>query len=338
MSDAEENVAAVVDEAGTIHLPARSIPLPAFLSPEAKRLLSFAHAPRTVYPPLHDREAWRVFIAEHNERSKPMFEAMLERALDRASVESTSMNGVTVEVGTPNNRRGDRVWVNVHGGSLVNGAGITARTFAGMLAAQWGNVIYAVDYRVPPDHPYPAAIDDVVAVYRSVLEDHPAENIVVNGMSSGGNTASAAVLKARDLGLPLPGALVLETPEIDLTESGDSFHTLRDLDPMLGQGLPETIALYADGHDLAHPYLSPLFADFGRGFPPTYIQSGTRDIFLSNAVRLHRALRNAEIDAELHVWDGALHVGFGIAGIPVDAPESAEMQTEQARFLNKHVP
>jgi epsilon-lactone hydrolase len=156
------------------------------------------------------------------------------------------------------------------------------------------------------------------------------EHLAIAGGSAGGNLAAAATLKIRDLGLPMPAAVLLTTPEVDLTESGDSFATNRHLDAVLKRGLPEANALYAGKHDLAHPYLSPLFGDFSRGFPPTFLQAGTRDLFLSNAVRMHRALRRAGVEAELHIWEGMPHGGFG------GAPEDAEVQQEMYLFLNKH--
>jgi acetyl esterase/lipase len=125
----------------------------------------------------------------------------------------------------------------------------------------------------------------------------------------------------------LPAAVGLFTPEVDLTESGDTFHTNRDIDVVLRGGLPEMNLLYANGADLAHPYLSPIFADFTKGFPPTFIQTGTRDLFLSNSVRIHRALRKAGIDAELHVGEAMPHGGFG------NAPEDRELRDEFRRFL-----
>jgi acetyl esterase/lipase len=184
---------------------------------------------------------------------------------------------------------------------------------------------------MPPDHLYPAALDDCIAVYRALLEVRAPERIVVGGGSAGGNLAAALMLRAHDEGLPLPAALVLLTPEADLTESGDSFHTNLGIDPVLQTSLGESIGLYAGEHDLTHPYLSPLFGDL-TPFPPTFVQGGTRDLFLSNSVRMHRKLRAAGVEAELHVWEGMPHGGF------FGAPEDAEIGAELRRFLAKHVP
>ena len=119
--------------------------------------------------------------------------------------------------------------------------------------------------------------------------------------------------------------LILGTPEIDLTESGDSFHTNAGVDPNLRSLIPVNL-LYADGRDLAHPYLSPLFGDLA-GFPPTILISGTRDLYLSNTVRMHRKLRAAGVPAELHLIEAGAHTGFP------GAPEGAEIDRELVDFI-----
>jgi acetyl esterase/lipase len=155
------------------------------------------------------------------------------------------------------------------------------------------------------------------------------EKIVVGGASAGGNLAAALMLKARAEGLPMPACLLLITPEVDLTESGDTFDTNEGVDYVLVNRLSDSIALYANGHDLTDPLLSPLFGDVSQ-FPPTFLQAGTRDLFLSNTVRLHRKLRAANVDAELHVWEAMPHGGF------FGAPEDAEVGIEVRKFLAKH--
>ena len=122
------------------------------------------------------------------------------------------------------------------------------------------------------------------------------------------------------------------TPEVDLTEAGDTFRTNELLDVNLKRAMPECNALYAAGHALTDPYVSPLFADFARGFPPTLIQSGTRDLFLSNSVLMHRKLRRAGIEAELHVWEAMPHGGFGFGPVP----ENDEIGQEVRRFIARH--
>ena len=212
------------------------------------------------------------------------------------------------------------------------GNGDCCRAMGMTALARAGVRMWAVDYRMPPDHPYPASLDDCVTIYRSLLRNHRPEEIIVGGASAGGNLAAALILRARDEGLPLPAAAVLLTPEVDLTESGDSFRTNLGVDNVLGS-LMSTNLLYASGHDLAHPYLSPLFGDFTEGFPPTFLATGTRDLFLSNTVRMHRSLRAAGVPAELHVLEAAPHGGFFGT-----SPEDRELVQEARRFVDDQWP
>ena len=130
----------------------------------------------------------------------------------------------------------------------------------------------------------------------------------------------------------MPAAVVLNTGAFDLTQSGDTYETNMGLDNIFTSRSAPVIELYAGGHDLRHPYISPLFADL-TGFPPAIITSGTRDVLLSDNVRMHRALRAAGVEAELHVWEAVGHGGFLGA-----APEDADKAREIRRFVNQHWP
>lgn len=319
-----------------VWIEARLVPFPASVSPQARRLMaSFVGpdgrptAPGQMEPPLDDHAAW----AEARARVEGMISQSMGPAREaiRAATETRTIDGVVVHVATPPGAEADpRIYLDIHGGALVYGGGEACRLEAGVLADRYGARCVAVDYRLAPEHPYPAGLDDCVAVYRALLRDHAPQQIIVGGASAGGNLAAALVLRARDEGLPLPAALVLLTPELDLTESGDSFETNQGLDVVLVRRLTHTIRAYAAGQDLAHPYLSPLFGDFAGGFPPTFLQAGTRDMFLSNAARMQRALRRAGVAVELHVFEGMPHGGF------MGAPEDAELAAEAARFVAAH--
>jgi acetyl esterase/lipase len=307
-------------------LAARRVPYPAALSEAARAMLAMPRPAGRVYPALEDRDGWRRLIETSNEASAQMSARFAARL--KAEVSPRNLGGVQTYVAAP---RGERllsdltVVFDIHGGALLYGGGeANVRFSTAAIALRTGRIAYGVDYRVPPDGPYPAALDDCVAAYRALLQEIPAGQIVVSGTSAGGNLAAALLLRARDEGLPMPAGALLLTPELDLTESGDTFDTLMGLDVVLTARLTEMNLLYAGGADLAHPYLSPLFGDVS-GFPPTLLQAGTRDIFLSNAVRMHRKLRNAGVRAELHVWEGMPHAGFG--GLtPEDREVSAELQ------------
>ena len=298
------------ESAGLLHLPARDIPIPAHLSVAARAYLKPLSV-STVYPPMTDKAAWRAYIAASEAQILPLLRHISAEHEAGAKVQERTAGSVGIFDITPPTVSPDSqgVILELHGGGLITCTGELCRLMGVGLAARLQQRVWAVDYRTPPDHPYPAALDDCLEAYRALLRERPAGQIVVSGGSAGGNLAAALVLRARDEGLPLPAGVILSTPEIDLTESGDSFHTNNGVDPGLHSLMPVNL-LYADGHDLQHPYLSPLFADFGKGFPPTILTTGTRDLYLSNTVRMHRALRDAGVTAELHVLEAGAHTGF----------------------------
>jgi acetyl esterase/lipase len=311
----------------------RTIPVPTSVSTEAQQFLGagFGMAEGPPSPAVDDLDGWRTTIATSNAGVAAMFD--MRTAGKQPTVDVITAGDVPVYVVTPEHSSGaDDIgtYLDVHGGAFTMGYGDACRAMTKLTAEQVHMKTWGVDYRTPPDHRFPAALDDCVAVYRRLLDMEAPERIVVGGQSAGGNLAAALVLRARDEGLPLPAALVLLTPEVDLTESGDSFATMLGIDPVLTSSLADSIALYAGDHDLTDPYLSPLFGDF-TGFPPTMLQAGTRDLFLSNAVRLHRAMRSAGVDAELHVFEAMPHGGF------FGAPEDDELAREVTRFVRAHL-
>jgi len=318
-----------------ISLPARDIPPPATISAKAQAALAEgAVTPGPIWPPADDLEAWRTAVAE----SRAMWEAVSAPILAaaRASVQTRPIGGVTCHVATPTElAKGDegRVYLFLHGGAFVFGDGAYAKMQGALQADRLGVTTISVDYRTPPEHPFPAAPRDCLEVYRALIESTSPARIVVGGSSAGGNLAASMVLMALAEGLPAPAGVVLLTPEVDLTESGDSFRTNALLDTSLKGPMPDANAVYAAGHDLTDPYLSPLYGDFA-GFPPTLVQTGTRDLFLSNSVLMHRKLRQAGVEAELHCWEAMPHAGFGPFGSG-DSPENREIDDEVLRFIRR---
>lgn len=307
-------------------LTQREIPLPTTISEAARHGLTQKWPVPDEYPSLHDPQAWRDLIAKLDAYSSAI---LRERAAGITPGERSEIGGAAVYLCNPPDAAAvdRRVYLEFHGGALIMLGGEPCALMGAVTAMAVGAPVVAVDYRMPPDHPYPAAIDDGVAVYRALLADHAPGDIVVGGASAGGNIAAATVLRARDEGLPLPAGLVLLSPEIDLTESGDSFETMVGINESRRFTAPN--ALYAGGAALDDPYVSPLFGDFNKGYPPTFLQSGTRDLFLSNTVLMHRALRRAGIQAELHVFEAMPHGGFR------GAPEDFELAAEQRSFAER---
>jgi acetyl esterase/lipase len=314
-------------------LPARTIEPPTTISAEAQAALSAAAGtPVTAYPAPGDLEGWQRAQEASAAIWDPVAAEMLARC--RSRIETQSIAGVTAYLCTPPEPApaGQPLYLYIHGGAFVFGSGRFAMAFGARSAEELGLPTVSVDYRTPPPHPFPAALEDCFAVYRELRTGAPGRKIIVGGSSAGGNLAAAVTLLIRDRGLEPPAAVILLTPEVDLTESGDTFRTNALLDVNLKRGVPECNALYAGGHDLTDPYLSPLYGDFQRGFPPTLIQSGTRDVFLSNSVLMHRKLRRAGIDAELHVWEAMPHARFGFGTVP----ENEEIAAELRRFIARH--
>lgn len=312
---------------GLLHVPARDLPLPASLSEQARyNAINFPPINTAPWPPHDDPAAWHEFLAIEEARLLEMFRLLPVPA--DITVCEARLGPITLYQYTPATPKApaDCAYLDLHGGALVLGRGEACRAMSLLTAARRGVLTWSPDYRMPPEHPYPAALDDCVAAYRALLESHRPEKIIIGGNSAGGNLAAATVLRARDEGLPLPGGCVLITPEVDLTESGDSFQANLGVDNCLTRSLRQANLLYAAGHDLTHPYLSPLNGDFGKGFPPTLITAGTRDLFLSNAVRMHWALRAADIAAELYILEAATHLGH------IGAPEGEALEREIDRF------
>lgn len=318
----------------SVQLPARTIPPPTTISDAARGALSTGVSTPAVHRPApDDLEGWRHAIEASERMWEPIATQML--ASSRCTVQTQTIAGVRCYLCTPDSPAAavsDRVYLYLHGGAFVFGGGRFAEATGAVAAGHLGMTTVSVDYRMPPDHPFPAAPEDCLAVYRDLIDRHGPKKVTIGGSSAGGNLAAAVTLMVRDRGLPLPAAVVLLTPEADLTEAGDTFRTNALLDVALKGGLPECNALYAGGRDLTDPYLSPLYADFARGFPPTLIQSGTRDLFLSNSVLLHRKLRKAGIEAQLHVWEAMPHGGFGFGPVP----ENEEIHAEVARFIARY--
>lgn len=286
----------------------------------------------TVLPP-QTTEEWEQRIAF----SDRMLASMVAPPDPGTRVEAISLGGVPAFDVHPQVLGTGKVCMYLHGGALIMGGGEVCEAMSASFAQGAQMRTIGVDHRMPPRFPFPAPLDDCITAYRALLEDHAPEDIIVAGVSAGGNLAAAMILRIRDLKLPMPAAAVLLSPEVDLTESGDSFETLMGIDPVLTSRLTDTISLYAGGHNLADPLLSPLFGDFSAGFPPTFLQCGTRDLFLSNTVRFHRALRQADIPADLHVFEAMPHGGFGsmLEGGLGKCPEDREVYAELRRFLSR---
>lgn len=312
-----------------IALPARFIPTPRSISPEAQAFLSRGLMVDPPQIPLSDKDGWRKYVAMVEAHMAPIAAARAEPNL--ASITEHALSAATLYEVAPKDLAPElegKVLYHIHGGAFIVGGGRLAAYTAEPVATAARMRSYSVDYRMPPDHPFPAGLGDALEGYEFLLGRYKPEDIVLEGGSAGGNLVAAVILMARDKGLPLPKACVLHTAGVDMTGSGDTFRTNAILDVVLRSTDNDTLRLYYGDHDPADPLLSPVFADLSGGFPPTLLISGTRDILLSPTVMMHRALRRAGIEAELHVFEAMPHGGFGH-----QTPEDRERLEETARFI-----
>lgn len=231
----------------------------------------------------------------------------------------TTLNDVPVER-VSHGDAADRAILYLHGGAYFAGSPATHRAITSRLARDCGAIVHALDYRLAPEYPFPAALDDALAGYRALLASgQPPEKIVLVGDSAGGGLALATALAAREEGLPPPSRLVLFSPWVDLTLANAQRPSPRE--HMLSwAGLRHAARLYAPG-DADHPLASPLHAEL-RGLPPVLVQTGSEEILLAESQQLCERARHAGVDIKLTVFDGMWHVFQAHAGF-LDAADRA---------------
>jgi epsilon-lactone hydrolase len=329
--------AAANSKPGIRHVPARDVPVPADeVSPQEQAIIRAPYSPIFNVHPKNAAE-WKALVARLADSGAKQIPALAKRF--DVTVTPTNLAGVKCYIVVANNlpeRNRNRLLVHVHGGGYVLGPGLAATREAILLAGFGRFKVISIDYRMPPDFPYPAALDDAMTVWKEAVKMADPKNMAIFGTSTGGGMTLAMVLRAKDENLPIPAAIAPGTPWADLTDTGDSYKTNEWVDNILvtwNGWLGDAARLYAGSHDLKEPYLSPIYGDF-HGFPPTILTTGTRDLFLSNTVRTHRKLRRAGVEADLNVYEGQSHAGYYVN---VDAPETKEAMTDIANFFDRHL-
>jgi epsilon-lactone hydrolase len=196
-----------------------------------------------------------------------------------------------------------------HGGVYALGDAVSAAALASQIGRRIGARVISVDYRLAPEHPYPAAVDDALAAYEALLDDGTAPaDIVFAGESAGGGLAVATLVNARERGLALPAAAFVMSPYVDLTLAGASMDIKQEFDPLLSrENLQARVGDYTAGHDPASGLISPIFADLS-GLPPLIIQAGTHEVLLDDAVRLAGRAAAADVEVTLNITPGVPHV------------------------------
>lgn len=278
-----------------------------------------------------DLTAWRAFREAGDQGILEICKAYKERypaEVITHELPAAKLYEVTPRDVAPENAH--RAILFVHGGGWVVGGGQAAILSAMQMAGMGAIRVFSVDYRLAPEFAFPAPVEDTLDAYRFVLQRYAPKSIAVFGPSAGANLAPAAILMGRDMGLPLPAALAMHSCPCEVSFVGDTFYTNFMVDTVLKER-PELGLIYANGHDPKDPLLSPLYADYSKGFPPSILTSGTRDLLLSPTVMMHRALLRAGIEAELHVWEAMTHAPF------FGAPEEDELYHEHIRFMLSHM-
>jgi acetyl esterase/lipase len=333
-------VAAMAEESPLARrdVQAKSLPVPTDVSPGMQKLIA---APLN---PAWDKlwktgEEWRK-AADTDKMDQdivPTIPAMAERL--HVKVEPSTTDGVKVFVVTPEEippENRNRLLIHIHGGCYVLFPGEAGATEAIIMAGLEHFKVVSVDYRMPPEAYFPTAVDDVLTVLKVAEKTTDPKNIAIFGTSAGGALTLEVILRAKEKGVPLPGAISAGTPMSDVTKTGDSFYTNELVDNVLvsRDGFCDAATVvYANGHDLKDPLLSPVYGDM-HGFPPAILTTGTRDLLLSNTVRSHRALRAAGVEAQLEVYEGQSHAQYQFDD---RLPETAVAFDEIAEFFDKHL-
>jgi epsilon-lactone hydrolase len=305
---------------GTAHIK-RAVPVPKTISSDAYELM--VSGKRWMPEPGTKQAA---DVAEKLQATYPV------------EISETTLAGVVCKVVTPKRaaaHKQDRVLICLHGGGFTSDSGSTLEGTT--IAALTGIKVIAVEYRLAPQNPFPAAVDDTVAVYKYALKQYSPNKIGVYGTSAGAVLTAQMAAESRRLGLPLPAVLGFFSGYDDLARYGDSrflygtngFTNFSAMLPALkGLGMVP----YVGDHDRQDPVLSPMYSDL-TGFPPTLCMSSTRDHCLSGTVDFHRALLRAGVDAQLMVFDAMPHAFWYL----FDLPESREALEAQASFLERHL-
>lgn len=222
----------------------------------------------------------------------------------------------------------NRLLINFHGGGFVVDSGSLTESIP--IAGMTGIPVMSVMYRMAPEHPYPAAVDDALAVYRHALSDRAASDIAIFGTSAGAVLTIQLLARIKAEGLPMPAAAGFFSGSADLARASDCEGFLPDM--FEGRTAPDMLADYTVGTERTDPLLSPIFGDMS-GFPPILLMTSTRDQLLSQTVLADLALRRANVETDLRVYEGMMHAFWAW----IECPESDDALTAQAAFLTKHL-
>jgi epsilon-lactone hydrolase len=324
-------------------IPGQSAPLRAYIphsiSPEAQAIYE-KYQPLLLAPaqePATTADEFEKMYRDNEAKSLPRSEAIVKQL--GSLVTEEKLGGVSaIEVRPKGYKDDGSVLIYVHGGGFILGSAKSSLADAATTAQMTGKRVISVDYTVAPKGTWRTVTDQVVAVYKAVLASGTmAGRIGLYGGSAGGEIVAASTLKLRDEGLPMPAALILLSPAVDLTDTGDTRVTLATADPVLNPAwvMPVMYSYCPDAVARKTAYASPIYGDFSKGYPPTLIQGGTKEWLLSDFVRLYQAIKTHGGTVELDLYEGMPH---GFQAIFASAPEGKAAAAEQRKFWSKYLP
>ena len=316
---------------------ASQIYIPTTISKVAQEILKnlTMDRPTFVAPSSDDLKGWQKL----NQQLSPMFMQMSQPIVDRyqPNITATKMGDVNVlDIKPKDWRDNGKVLVYLHGGGYVMLDANSTLANAATMTNSTGLRVISIDYSLAPASKWNQITDEVVSVIRALKDQgYSLDDIAMYGDSAGGGLVAGSVIKMLDEGVGMPAALVLWSPWTDLTIIGDTFFTLREADPFLSNDLAKKMAgAYANPFDQKNPYVSPAYGNFSNGFPPTLIQGGTKEMLLSDFIRLYQALDQAGIPVKLDIYEGMPHV---FQTFFHNTTESNIAITKTSDFLKEHL-
>lgn len=311
--------------------------IPNTISLEAQKVLKAVYASKMYersFPAADDLEGWRkTHAAAENAKKEPTAKVVAQYG---ATVKADTLGGTPVVHIYPKDWKDNgKVLIYTHGGAYTLFSAWSTLNSAVPMATTTGLHVISVDYTTAPFGTWEKVQAEVVAVFKDLLKSgYKMKDIGIYGDSAGGGLAMSTVLNLRDAGLGIPAVAVLMSPWADISDNGDTYHTLENTDPSLQFAtlLKSSAMAYAGGLELTDPRVSPVYGDFSKGFSPTMITEGTKCIFLSNSVRTYQAIEAAGVETKLDIYEGMWHV-FQLTPMP----ESTVCFNKMATFINKHL-
>jgi len=312
--------------------------IPDTVSEEAQAIIRMLPDPslQPELPTPGDIEAWRAVQQEREAFSLERQKAVVDSL--QPAVTEMELGGVPVlEIKPRNWKDNGKVLVYTHGGAYTMLSVKSTLGSSALMADVTGLRVISVDYTLAPHAKWQQVTDQVISVFEALRKQgYAMKDMAIYGDSAGGGLAAGSVLKMRDRGMGMPAAVVLWSPWSDITDTGDTYVTLKHAEPsyLYDMVLKPSADAYADPKDQKHPYVSPVYGDYTKGFPPTLIQGGTKEIFLSNFVRHYQALDTAGQTVKLDLYEGMIHVFQ--AALP-GSPESKTALMKVDAFLKQYL-